>query len=84
MVHRGNWHPDVGIVAILANVGRLDMRRALASRIRAVMATGAVVHNIDMVKIGRQPGDRRVAVVTIIAAGDMCRVLAGGRDTVMT
>lgn len=47
------------------------------------MAAEAIIHNIGVVKIRRNPRDRRMTVVTVIAAGDVGRVLARRRDTVV-
>jgi len=77
-------HPEVGAVAVLADIGCLHMRRAFASRVAAVMTAEAIVHYIHMVKIRGQPGGRRMTIVTVIAAADMCRVFAGRGDAVMT
>ena len=60
------------------------MRRSLANGIGTVVTTNTVVHDVDVVEVGRQPGDRCVAVVAIIAACDMGRVIAGRYDAVMT
>jgi len=57
---------------------------SLANGIGAVVATHAVVHDVDVVEVGWQPGNCRMAVVAIIAAGDMGWVFAGRYDAVMT
>ena len=71
-------------MAILANIGRQHVGRSLANSIGTVVATNTVVHDVDVVEIGGQPGDRRVAVVAIIAAGDVGWVFAGCNYSVMT
>ena len=71
-------------VAILANIGRLDVGRSLANGIRTVVATNAVVHDVDVVEVGGQPGNGGMAVIAIIAAGDVGRVFTGRYDAVMT
>lgn len=75
--------PDVGRVAVLADVAGLYVCRSLARRLDAVVAARAVARDVDVVEVGRQPGDRRMAVVAIVAAGNVGRVLASGRDTVV-
>lgn len=67
-------------MAVLANVGREDMRVVLAGRVGAVMAAHAVARDIDMVEVRRSPGHGRVAIVTGVTARNMCRRFAG-RDT---
>lgn len=47
------------------------------------MAADTVSGDVDVVKIRRQPAGRRVAIITIVAAGDVRRVLASCGNTVM-
>ena len=70
-------------VTILAHVSRLDMRRILAGRLRAVVAAHAVASDIDVIEVRRQPANAAVAVVAGVAAGDMGRILAGSLGTVV-
>ncbi len=56
----------------------------LAGRINAIVAIHAIAGDIQVVKIRWQPGDRGVAVIASITAGDMCGVLAGRCDAVVT
>lgn len=58
-------------MAVFANVSRLDMSRVLAGRFNAIVTTDAIAGDADMVEIGRQPTSGCVAVVTVIAAGDV-------------
>ena len=84
MVHGSHRFPDGRAVAILADVGRLHMQRALAGGFGAVVAAEAIVHDVDVVEVGGQPRDCRVAVIAVIAASDMRRVFAGRNCAVMT
>lgn len=59
------------------------MRSVFAGRIGAVMASRAVTGDGRVIKIRRRPGDRRVAVVAIVAACEVRRMLAGRRSTVV-
>ena len=43
------------VVAVLADIGGIDMRRMLARRIGAVMAADAVGGDVGVVKVGRDP-----------------------------
>ena len=47
------------------------------------MTTTAVVHDVDVVEVRRDPGGRRVTVIAVIAAGNVGRVFAGGRNTIV-
>ena len=84
MIHGVDWRPDNIIVAVSADVRCQDMVLALARRVDAVVATDAVVKDVRVIESGWYPGGRRVAVVTVVAAVDMCRVLARGNGTVVT
>ncbi len=48
------------------------------------MAAGAIASDADVIKIGGQPAGRRMTVVTLLATGDMCRMLARGSDAIVT
>jgi len=76
-------HPHVGVMAVLADVGRLYMGRTLACGISAVVTADAVVNDIDVIKKCRQPGDGGVAIITVVTAGDMRRMFARGNGAVM-
>ena len=71
-------------VAVLANVRRQRMRRVLSSRVRAVMAAYAIACNVGVVEVGRDPRHSRMAVVTIVTAGNVRRMLAGRNRAVVT
>ena len=55
----------------------------LARRIGAVMAAETVARNIDVIEVGRQPCNSTVAIVAIVAAGDVVGVLAFGYAAIM-
>ena len=84
VIHGENRRPDSRGMAGFADVGRLNMRRALAGGVRAVMTAEAVVHDVRMVKIRRYPCDCCVTVVAIVAAGDVGRVFADRRNAIVT
>ena len=84
MVDVDNRRPDVRIVAVLADIGRLHVQWPFAGCISTVMTGDTIVHDSRMVKIRWRPGDGCVAVITVIATADMRRVFACGRDAIMT
>ena len=47
------------------------------------MAIDTVAGDIDVIKVGREPGNGRVTIVTISATRDMCWVFSGSRRAVM-
>jgi len=76
--------PNVRCVAVLANIAGLYVCRGLADGLRAVVAAHTIASDVDVIEVRRQPGDRRMAVVAVVAAGYMGRVFAGRCDAVMT
>ena len=77
VVHRIGRRPNDIVMAVLAHGGRVDMHWSLASRLRAVMTAEAVIRDRGMVEVGRDPAGGRVAIVTVVAARNVRRVLAG-------
>jgi len=53
MVHRTDWCPDIGGVAVFADIAGLNVVKILAGSIRAVVAVNAVVRNVCVVEIRR-------------------------------
>ena len=84
VINGNDGRPDICAVAIFADVGRLRVQWTLAGRVCSVMAADTIVDNIGVIEIRWQPGDSGMAVIAIIAAGDMRRVFADGYHTVMT
>jgi len=60
-------------MAVLADIRGLDMRRVFTDRLAAIMATETVIHDICVVECCRYPPDGCMAIVAVIAAGDMRR-----------
>jgi hypothetical protein len=83
VVHVRHRRPHVRAVAVLANIRCLYVHRTLASRISTVVTTNAVVHDIGMVEVRRHPGHGRMAVIAIVAARNMSRVFANGRNAIV-
>jgi len=75
--------PHIGRVAVLADICRLNVRRAFAGRRRSVMAANTISDDVHVIEIRRQPGNRGVTVVAGIAARDVSRVLTDRSDAVM-
>ena len=83
MVDGKHRREHVCVVAVLAYVAGLNMRRILARCVHAVVAINAVASNVDVIEIGRQPALCRVTIVTIVPARDVRQVLARGRNSIM-
>ncbi len=75
--------PRGGAMAVLADIGRQDVRRVLPGCVDAVVAADAVVCDVDVIEICRCPGHGRVAVIAVVAARDVRRMLAGRDDTIV-
>ena len=71
-------------MAVLAVIRALDMCRPLTLRRGAVMATDTCSRNSGMIKYGRGPGCRGVAIITDIIARDVISRLAHGGGAVVT
>ena len=84
VINVNDGRPDICAVAVFADVGRLRVQWPLAGRVCSVMAAGTIVDNIGVIEIRWQPGDSSMAVIAIIATGDMRWVFANGYHTVMT
>ncbi len=64
------------VMAVFAGVGCLHVSRILADGVCAVMAAKAIADGVDVVKIGRYPGARCMAVIAGITAGDVSWMLS--------
>ena len=53
VVNGKHGHEHIGVMAVFAHVARLNMRRALAGGVRAVMAVNAITGNIQVIEIRR-------------------------------
>ncbi len=84
VVHHGRRCPEVHTMAVFAYSGGLYVRDVLARRIGAVMAAGTVSRDGRVVEVRWRPPDGRVAIVTVVATGEVGRMLAGGGIAVMT
>lgn len=83
MVNGKHGRENIGRVAVFADIAGLYMRLVLAGGLRAVMAVETATSNVHVIEIRRQPTDRRVTVVAVVAAGDVSRMFAGRRYAVM-
>lgn len=57
---------------------------ALAARVRAVVATDAVVDDVGVIDGGRQPRGRRVTQSAVFGGRDVIDLLARGDDAIVT
>ncbi len=83
MIDPVRWREDNVVVASLAKIGRLDMRRVFSDCCGAVMAAETVISNVHVIEVGWHPPGRCVAIVTGVRAGDMRRVFTWRDRTVV-
>ncbi len=60
------------------------MRRILARRVSAIVTTGAIAGDVDMIEVRWHPTRRVVAVVAVVAADNVIGVFASRRHAVVT
>ena len=71
-------------MAVLADVGGLDVCRRLADGVCSIVAADAVVGDVHVVEIGRHPCGCCVAVIAAVTAWYVHRVFARRGYTVVT
>jgi len=76
--------PQIGIVAIFADIRGRDMRLIFSRRVDAIVTTGTIGNNIDVIKIGRSPCHRGVTVIALTAGSDVSRIFPCGYGAVVT
>ncbi len=84
VIHGVGRHPGIRVVAVLANIACLDMRRILARRVGAIVAAGAIAGDVDVIEVGGQPASCGVAVVAVGAAVYVGQMFAGRYNAIMT
>jgi len=70
-------------MAVFTDVRGLYVQRILPDGFSTVVAAEAVVGDVGMIKEDREPANGAVAVIAVVTTGDVGRVLAGRRRTVM-
>lgn len=69
-------HPDVDVVAILADICSKNVSRVLASCRCAVVTIAAIVDDAVVIKVCRQPCNGSMTIFADVAAIDMRRMFA--------
>lgn len=59
------------------------MAVALARRLNTVVTAEAIASDVDVIEIGGQPAIGRVTIITVVAACNVRRVLAGRCDAIV-
>ena len=70
--------PDDTVMAVLAYIGRTDVREVFACNLRIVVTANAVIGDAGVIERRRNPGVRRMTIIAGITARKMCRVFTGG------
>lgn len=76
--------PYRGVVAILADVRCLHVHWPLAGCVGTVMAAETIIRDVRVIEIRWRPGDSSMAIIAIVPAGNMRRMLARRGYTVVT
>ena len=84
MIHSEYRYPGGIAVAVLTDIGRLNVSGMFAGGRGAVMATDAVTCDSGMIEIRRYPAVGGMAGLTVITALNMCSMLANGDTAVVT
>ena len=69
VIHHGRRRPEIDAMTIFADRGCRYVSGVLAGRVGAIVATRAIADYVCMIEVRRCPGDSRVAVIAIVAAG---------------
>lgn len=83
MVDRSCGTPGGRRVTGFTQVRGQCMCRPLTRRINAVVTAETIVGDIGVIEVRRYPGHRRMAIIAVVTARDMPRVLAVSDRTVM-
>lgn len=83
MVDRESRHKGHRIVAVLTDISRLHVGQTFTDGSNTVVATNAVSDDVRVIKDGRKPGGRVVAVVALIAGADMVRCFPGRLNAIV-
>ena len=84
MVDCENRRKNITRVTVFAHIHGLNMGRILACCISSIVTTKAIASDVHVVKIRRQPGHGRMAIITIVAARYVCRIFPGRRKAIVT
>ena len=84
MVNPCRWYPHPCSVTIFTNVGCQYVILIFAGRVCTVVAANAISGNVRVIKISGHPSYGCVAIVAVIPAADMRRVLTDRNGAVMT
>ena len=72
-------------MAVLADIGCLNVGRVLAERVRTVVAAYAVGRDVGVIEIGcGYPGGGNMAIITSVPGRNVCRMFASRNDPVVT
>ena len=83
MVHGVRRYPNVGVVAVFADIAGLNMCGRFAGGVRAIMAVNAIASNVDVIEVGGEPSCRGMTIVAVVTACDVRWILARRRNPIM-
>ena len=71
VIHGVGRCPDDIVVAVFTDVGGLNVGRALAGGLDAIVTIDAVAGNVGVIEVGRYPRRGGMAVATDVTAADV-------------
>ena len=84
VINHEDGRKNAGCVAVLTYVRCLHMRRRFACCAGAVVACSTAACDIGVIKIRGKPAICRMAIVTVIVAGDVRRMFATRSNAIVT
>ncbi len=84
VINRKDGRKHICAVAVLADIGGLNVRRAFTRGFDAIMAVDAIARDIDVIEIRRQPASCRMTIVAGVTTGNVVWILAHGRKPIVT
>jgi len=84
MINRRYRRKDIRAVAVFTDIRGLHVKRVFSYGVSTVVAAEAVICDVGMIKEHREPAHRAVAIIAVVTAGNVGRVLTGCRGTVVT
>lgn len=85
MINRQHWCEQSRRVAVLADIGCLNVCRVLADGVCTVVTAYTVSGDVTVIEIGcGNPGGSDVAVITGVPRRNVRRMFADGYDSIVT
>ena len=84
VIHGECRNPGIRRVAVLANIGGLNVRCVFTGRIGTIVAAKTVTRNIYVIKVCGEPADGGMTVLAVVATTYVIRRFSGRCHTIVT